>query len=58
MMKQKGKYITIDDLMVVNNTWNLIQQIKKTIESKFEMACLKEILFCIGIQIIRNKIEG
>jgi len=62
MMKQKGKSIIIliyiDDVMVVSNTWILIQQMKKTIESEFEMVGLKKNHLCIGIQMTRNQIEG
>jgi hypothetical protein len=60
MMKQKGKSIIIliyiDDVMVVSNTWILIEQMKKTIESEFEMVGLEKNHFCIGIQMIRNQI--
>ena len=50
--------VYVDDCIVVSQHLHLIYELKSTTEKEFEMTYEGDINFCLGIQIIRNRIEG
>jgi len=47
----------IDDLLIFNKNIDEINMIKITLSTKFNMKDIKELTFCLGIQMIRDCVK-